>query len=138
MHSSRRFVSSCFALACAALLLALPALAQQGRWASSTPEQRAQKQTELMKEKLALTAEQVPKVEAINLDAAQKGQAIFSGKESRAEKLKQAHEIQQAKETALKEVLTADQFSKYQAARDELKEQMKQRVRERRSGTGGQ
>src|SRR5262245_16389875 len=129
MRSSRR-LGSCLVLALA--LLALPALAQQGRWASSTPEQRAKTQTELMKEKLALTPEQLSKVEAINLDAAQKGQAVFTGMQPRADKLKAAKEIQQAKETALKEVLTPDQFGRYQTARDELKQQMKQRAHERR------
>ena len=132
MRSSHGLASGCLALALA--LLALPAMAQQGRWASSTPEQRAQKQTEMMKEKLALTADQLPKVEAINLDAAKKGQAIFTGSQPRAEKLKAARDIQQAKEAALKDVLTPDQFTQYQSARDEYKEQMKERARERRAG----
>src|SRR5262249_45755711 len=39
--------------------------------ANSTPAERAAFQTDVMKEKLALTAEQAPKVQAINLETAQ-------------------------------------------------------------------
>jgi hypothetical protein len=40
--------------------------------AHTTPQQRAEAQTALMKERLGLGAPQLPKVQAINLEAAQK------------------------------------------------------------------
>ena len=116
------------ALACA---LALPAAAQ-GRWASTTPEQRAEKLTKLMQEKLALTSEQLPKVKAINLDSANKMQALFEGSQSRAEKRQAAQQIQQSKEAALKQVFTPEQFEKYEAAREEMQQHGRERMKEHR------
>jgi ATP phosphoribosyltransferase regulatory subunit HisZ len=113
-----------------AFALALPAAAQQGRWASTTPEQRAEKLTEVMKDKLALTADQVPKVKAINLESAGKIQALHDGSGERAEKMKAAHKIQSDKESALKQVLTPDQYKKYEGLRTEFQEKAKERMKE--------
>jgi hypothetical protein len=115
-----------------AFAFALPASAQQGGWASTTPEQRAEKLTSLMKDKLVLTDDQVPKVKAINLESAGKMQALHGGTQGRAEKMKAARQVQSEKDAALKQVLTPDQYAKYEKVREEIKDKAKERMREHR------
>ena len=57
-------------------MFSMTAMAQQGQKGGgrggATPEERANRQTEMMKDKLSLTAAQEPKVSAINLKYAKK------------------------------------------------------------------
>jgi hypothetical protein len=125
----RSFTRLAFALL--ALALALPALAQErGAWAKATPEQRAEKLTSLMKEKLGLSDEQVPKVQAINLDAAKKNQAAMAAGQGRVERMRAMKQVQEEKEAALKGVLTPEQLEKYQAAKEEFRQHARERMRE--------
>ncbi|HEY4209827.1 MAG TPA: hypothetical protein VGM31_23540 [Puia sp.] len=65
-------------LAAALLVLSVGAKAQSTD-STRTPEGRATAYTEKMKTQLALTEDQVPQVQAINLKYAQKNQEIWTG-----------------------------------------------------------
>ena len=118
-----------FALVC---LLALPRLGAaqiSDALAKSTPAERARIQTDVMKDKLGLTAEQVPKIEAINLDTAQKMEPILKGSEGQLVKLRHANQLEAAKESALQGVLTGDQYQKFLALRAEMKQKLEEKLK---------
>ena len=100
--------------------------------ASSTPQERAKALTLVMKEKLALTPEQLPKVEAINLDAAQKMEPVLKGSEGPLIKMRTAKQVDGAKEAALQSVLSPQQFQQYLSSRDEMKQKAEQKLLESR------
>ena len=98
--------------------------------ANSTPQERAKLITLVMKEKLALTPEQLPKVEAINLDAAQKMEPVLKGSEGPLIKMRTTKQVDQAKDAALQNVLTPQQFQQYLSSRDEMKQKAEQKLLE--------
>jgi hypothetical protein len=128
-----------------ALLLVAPTadLAQQPQsdfsaaLANSTPEQRAKFLTAYMKNKLSLTADHLPKLEAINLDTAQQMEPVLKGTQGKLLKLRAAHGIEQKKETALQGVLTPAQFQTFLASREDLKQQLEEHLMAKKSGSGG-
>lgn len=108
-----------------------PAAAQDmDKLKNSTPEKRAQFQTELMKTKLNLDSGQVLKVQAINLAYAKKMEPVLKGDGGRLSKFKQARAIQSAKEGELKAVFTPDQYKKYKAFEDEMKTKMMEKAKD--------
>jgi len=117
----------------AALLIGSAALAQ-GRLADSTPEMRAKIQTELMTKKLGLKADQIPKVQEINLKYAQKMDPVLKGSEGPLVKMRAAKAIDQDKEAELSKVLTQEQYKQYLASKQEMREQLEQRIQEKRQG----
>lgn len=130
--------SLCLAFTLALLVLASGSALAQGvspALAASTPAERAKIQTDFMKEKLALTAEQVPKVEALNLETAQKMEPVLKGSEGPFMKVRAAREIEQTKETALQGLLTPEQFQKFLASKDELKQKLEEQLAKKAGGT---
>jgi hypothetical protein len=121
-----------------ALALLVPAAAYAQDMAdalqSSTPQDRATFQTEYMKDKLALTAEQLPKVSALNLDTAQKMEPVIKGGEGPLMKLRAMKEIEARKETALQGILTPDQFQKFLAMREDMKQKLEQKLADKAAG----
>ena len=103
--------------------------------ASSTPQERAKALTLVMKEKLALTPEQLPKVEAINLDAAQKMEPVLKGSQGPLVKMRTTQQVEQAKESALQSVLTPPQFQQFLAGREAMKQKAEQKLMEKRKPT---
>jgi|GEM_PF-1353110 len=104
--------------------------AQQGQ--RRTPEQRADKQTSWMENNLQLTREQSKKVYDILLYYAREQDYARSeapGPQQKADK----KGVRKGRDQELQEVLTPDQYSRYQAH----VQQMKERNRERRSGIQG-
>jgi hypothetical protein len=87
-----------------------------------------------MKEKLGLTAEQAPRVHAINLDTAQKMQPVIKGSEAPLVKMRQARGIENQKEAALQSVLTGEQFQKYLALQNELTKALEERLAKKAAG----
>jgi len=114
----------------AALLLAAAltsgARAQGGMDAlkSSTPKERATIQPMFMKSKLALSEEQASKVSALNLEYAEKAEPIIKGDSGPFAKRRQMNELQDQKDAQLEGVLTPDQFTKYEASREEMRDKM--------------
>ncbi|NBR15418.1 MAG: hypothetical protein EBU01_12715, partial [Crocinitomicaceae bacterium] len=99
----------------ASLLISASAFSQT----TKTPEERAKHQTEKMKNELGLTADQEQKVYTINLGIDQKNEGVKTSTMTEEEKKKSLKYNNQARETMLKEVLTADQFTKFQALKKE-------------------
>ena len=111
---------------------ATPARAQFEKLASTTPQERAKFQTEMMTDRLALTPDQTTKVTALNLKYAQRMEPILKGSEGPFMKFRQMRQIDEAKETELHGILTPDQFAKYLAARDEMRQKFERWAEERR------
>ncbi|WP_276372641.1 hypothetical protein [Chryseolinea sp. H1M3-3] len=98
----------------------------------STPEERAQLQTDYMKENLALTPEQEPKIHDLNLKYAKKMQDAYNTTDRRFQKLKKMKSIGDDKDQELKSVLNPDQYATYEKNKELMKEKMRARAKERR------
>jgi hypothetical protein len=124
---SMKMPTSTFAAVAIAALLALSApfaRAQLDELKDTTPKQRATVQTVFMKAKLGLTAEQLPKVEAINMKYAEKMEPVIKGDSGPLMKMRAMKESNSEKEGELKGILTPDQFQKYLASQEEMKEKV--------------
>ena len=117
-------------VAALSLLIVVTASAQNEmeKLKSSTPEERARLQTEMMKTKLGLTPDQTPKVAAINQKYAQRMEPIIKGQEGPLMRLRQMREVGQAKEAELKGVLSPEQFQKYLAEMQEMREKFEDKL----------
>ncbi len=96
-----------------------------------TPEERAQMQTEWMKENLQLSDSQLVKVEVLNLEYALKMEKIkkINGNLS---KLKAARKTSDEKDEKLKKLLSEEQFLFYLDKRKELRKQAMEMANERK------
>ncbi len=116
------------ALMLCVLIASSTAFAQQGQMPKRTPEERAQRQSQWMQQNLGLTDDQNKKVYDIMLSSAkQMDDARNSGGDMRT----QMQDINAKRDAAMKGVLTADQFQKYQQHTQEMMQQ-------RRAGMGTQ
>jgi hypothetical protein len=100
---------------------------------TSAPEERADKLTEWMKTNLQLNDDQVTQVQNINLKYANKTQGLQTQSMSRKEKMQTLKENDKAKDAELKNVFTTDQYNAYQAKKDEIRKQMKEKMREKKT-----
>ena len=91
--------------------------------AQYSPEERAQIQTEWMKETLQLNAGQVSKVDSLNLEYALKMEKVKSV-QGRISQLKEAREISEEKDGKLKQIMDEGQFDTYLKKRKELRKKM--------------
>jgi len=95
------------------------------------PEELAERQTTQMKESLELTAEQLPNVEKLNLEYAGKmKEARDQAGDDREAMRSTMTEMMKEKDVKMKKILTADQWTKFEADR-------KERIQNRRGGGGG-
>lgn len=129
LKSIKNATSACFLLL--ACLMLNTALAQDRLQAmkNTTPEQRAQMQTAMMKNKLQLDTLQVNKIQAINLNYARKMEPVLKGDGGKLAKFKQAHDLETAKDKELKMVFTAEQYKQYEAFKQQMKEQIMDRMK---------
>ncbi len=112
------------AAACAASALAR-------EWPSA--EERAQKLTDKMKELLALTDEQVPKIHRINLDSARKVDEVAEKNQgNNPEMLKGLRQVNVNREGEYKKVLTDEQWKEFVKVREQLRYDARERLREAR------
>ena len=100
---------------------------------SSTPEERAAKLTAWMQSNLQLNDDQVTRVQTINLKYANKNQGLQTQTMSRKQKMQELNDNDKAKDAELKDVLTTDQYNIYQAKKEEIRKQMKERMREKKT-----
>lgn len=112
--------------------LAHHAAAQTTERTPLTAAKRAQKWTDWMKKDLGLTAEQEPKVHAINVKYADQVDDIKAAEGDRRSKVKEVRANSKAKDEELKAVLTPEQFTKY----TEKKQEKQQKIRENRKRGG--
>ena len=92
----------------------------------SSPGQRAESQTRFMKTKLDLSDDVAIKVEAINLEYAEKVEPVLKGSSLALIKKHDIEGIQEQKDNALRLVLTAQQYDIYVNSKDKLKQALKQ------------
>jgi len=94
---------------------------------NTTPEERADFETNWMQEFLNLSDEQTEKIREINLKHAKEQQQVFKLEGPREEKKSKYSALHEQKQNELKKVLSEEQFKKYRSK----KKEMKKRVRER-------
>jgi len=102
----------------------------------TTPKERATAQTMMMKSKLDLTEAQTPKLAAINQKYAEKMEPVIKGSEGPFMKMRAVKDIESQKEAELKKVLTPEQFQKFLAGKDEMREHLIDRIKEQRAHGG--
>ncbi len=108
------------------LILNINSFAQQGsggRRGNMDPKEMAERQTTMMKDSLGLTDEQLPKVEALNLEYADKFVAARDEAAGDRDVMRSTMmAINKEKDVELKKILTADQWTKLEALRKEARE----------------
>lgn len=110
-----------------------PSFAQQGdgNRRNMDPKEMAQRQTSQMKESLKLTDEQVPRLEALNLLYAEKVKVARDEAGDDRESMRSTMmEMMKVKDVEMKKILTAEQWTKFEADR-------KERMQNRGGGGGG-
>lgn len=101
-------------------------------------EERATNSSQKMKTKLGLDDAQTAKVHDINLGIAQKNDAIRDNTSlTREQKMTQLKANQDARNAQYKEILTPDQYAKYEAWEKEKREKMQQKRTEKQDAKGG-
>jgi|ERR1019366_700429 hypothetical protein len=93
----------------------------------SRPKQDPQVQTDKMAQELGLSADQKAKVLVINTETIQKMETISANKGDREAMHAERKKIQEDKEAKLKAILSADQFNKYLAKKEAMKQQHEHR-----------
>jgi hypothetical protein len=131
------FARRAFVVCASIVLIAGAALAQDFQaLAHTTPEQRAEVQTALMKEKLGLDAAQLAKVQAINLETAQKMEPVIKGSERPLVRMRQAQAIDEQRTEALRAILTPPQLETYLASKEAMRQKLRERLAQKSSGGG--
>jgi hypothetical protein len=129
-----------FAMGLAAVLLlsvsAAQAQGQMDKLKDTTPEERATLQTMMMKEKLALTPQQLPAVKQINLETATAMQPVITGSEGPLIKMRKAKGIEEQRDASLQKVLTPPQFQQWLAEKEAMRQKIEEKLMEKRQGGG--
>lgn len=113
-----------------AALFTVSGMAQEKKKGRSA-EQRAEKITNKMKEKLNLTDEQVVKIKAINLEAAQQKDTLKA--EVKAERKEKVKAIETERDAKIKAVLTEEQKAEYEKMKEKGKEKMKKHRKDKKA-----
>jgi hypothetical protein len=117
------------------IFLSVYALGQSNR-SVPPPAERAKKQTEWMRTHLNLTDAQAAQAESINLNYANKTEQLRINAQDKRQKLKTLKSYAKAKDDELKKVFTAEQYKTYQAKKEELKDELHQEMKNRKSSAG--
>nr|WP_294858715.1 hypothetical protein [uncultured Fluviicola sp.] len=122
-----------------AMVVGGTAIAQQHEKRERKPaEERATNSSQKMKTKLGLDDSQTTKIHDINLGIAQKNDAIRDNTAlTREQKMAQLKENQNSRNVQYKEVLTSDQYTKYEAWEKEKREKMQAKHAEKQGSKGG-
>lgn len=114
--------------------LSTPVLAQEKLdklYAETTPQERAERQTANMQNKLNLREDQRSHVYDINFTYAQKMEATYKAGGSKMQRLRNMKAVATEKDAELKNVLDAGQYEIYQKYKEEMKEELKERAQEK-------
>jgi protein CpxP len=106
---------------------------EQGARPRLSPEERAQKKTELLTEKLSLTKEQQEKVLAINLEEAKSNEEFMKKtREERMKDISERRESMKATDEKIVALLTEDQKKAFQELKAEQRKNLREGVQNRR------
>ena len=97
----------------------------------TSPEERAQMQTDYMKETLSLREDQGAKVHGVNIKYAEKMQEAYEAPTKKQQKLQTMKRINAEKEAELKLILSVDQYATYEKNKEAMKEKIKARINEK-------
>ena len=117
-------------------LLALFTNARAQETTPKTPQEKADKWTNWMKENLKLADVQVPKVQEINLRYANQLATLkdTSSTKSKETQMANVQKKEEAMDNELKGVLTVEQFKTYQAHKHEIRGNIKAKKNPAKSG----
>ncbi|MBT31933.1 MAG: hypothetical protein CMO01_19925 [Thalassobius sp.] len=100
--------------------------------ASSTPEERAQMQTDKLAEKITMDDDQKEQLYAINLKYAEEIQPVLESDQSKISKLQEIKSINKGKDEEIKEIFNEEQYAAYEEMKKEVRKDVKERYRTRR------
>ncbi|WP_153799242.1 hypothetical protein [Foetidibacter luteolus] len=106
--------------------------AQSSNLKNSTPEERAKMQSDMMKEKLALTDEQCQKVSTVNLKYARQMDALKNDGGGRFAKMRKAKSAMGDKDGELEKIFTPEQFEKYKTFKKEMMDKAKENYKSKK------
>ena len=131
----RKFMKTKISILLAAICFSAVAFAQKPKERKDfTPEQMAQKQTEMMKTRLQLNATQEKKVYDLNLKYCKENEILM---QQMKELKKKMNDLNQNKEKDLKGVLTPEQTAAYDTWKQDRKKEMRRDSKpEKRQGSG--
>lgn len=112
--------------------IGVSASAQESKQAKRSPEQLAAAQTGQLKKKVTLTADQENKVKEVELDYAKNLQALKSDGTDRKSRLGKAKELQDKKDNSLKSILDEKQYAAYLEQKENRKDKLMERRKERK------
>ncbi len=113
------------------ITLWIPLLAQDR--SPRTAEERAKANTEKMKKELSLSDEQAAQAYTANLERAKVVDEFREkNKEEKKEERERIRTAQEKHKAEMKQILTADQYTKWEQWQSEKKEQNRERAKERR------
>ena len=116
-------------LAIVLLLIFANAYSQEKPQLSSDPAERGKQVTEWMKTNLQLSDEQVPKVEAINVRCAEKNIELEGRKNmTKGTRQKYLTSNERYRDSELKKIFTAEQFTAYQEKKKEVMTKMMKKI----------
>lgn len=118
------------------LLFSTAVFAQTEQLRNSTPLQRAKLETFFMKKRLNLTQGQTSQVMKINLKYAQQMDPVIKGNPGKLVKMRQMTAIRRAKDNELTKVLSPGQYQAYLASREQMRQQMVEKMMQKRKGPG--
>jgi hypothetical protein len=103
----------------------------------TSPEQRARIQTEFAKQKLDLTAPQLEKVTALDLEFARKADPILKGSSGLLKKHHELGALNAEKRQRLKEILSPEQFARYVKLEPALEQALYDGLKAEKTAGGG-
>ena len=95
-------------------------------------EKLATEMTAKQKTQLALTSDQEPKVQAINLTFFTESAKIKSNTDSRMAKMQALKKLDDQKTASMKEILTSEQYEKYRGSQKENRQQLREKFGNRK------
>lgn len=116
MNLKPLIATACFAFL---MMFSVAVIAQDKQ--HKNPEEKAKMMSDKMKTELTLTDDQYQKVQAINLDFATQSSALKKEGNDKAAWSEKMKPLKEEHARALKEVLTAEQFTKYETMKDDIK-----------------
>ncbi|MFT3703687.1 MAG: hypothetical protein QM802_15095 [Agriterribacter sp.] len=119
-------VKTIITTACMALFMLVSVSSFSQDHQRKTPEEKAKMMSDKMKTDLTLTDDQYQKVQTINLDFANKTSAVPKDGDKSAWMTKMK-EYDDARSKSLKEVLTPDQYTKFESIKKERRDKMKEK-----------
>lgn len=118
------------------LFFSAAVFAQMQQLRNTTPLQRAKLETFFMKKKLSLTPRQTSQVMEINLKYAKRMEPIVKGGHGKPGMLREAAALRQAKDRELTRVLSPGQYQGYLASREQMQQQMVEKMMQKRGRSG--